>query len=89
MSLEGRNTTSGLFTPAWAAQIRACLEEEQVNMKSRKISKVMAGLAKTLMDEMLMNKYTNEAPTDLTPTGIERLRWKMLLAVLKTRYVAE
>ncbi|KAG2801247.1 hypothetical protein PC116_g24389 [Phytophthora cactorum] len=72
------------------------------SVKSRIISKVMAGLAKKLMRQVLKDKYTeqviktptqkdcnscgifvcryfglcdsSEAPTDLTPTGIERLR---------------
>ncbi|KAG2774002.1 hypothetical protein JG687_00014935 [Phytophthora cactorum] len=84
-------------------------------MKSRKIPKVMAGVAKKLMREVLKDKYmkqvtktptqkdsnsfrilvcryfwscaSSEAPTDLTLTGIKKLRWKMLLAVLKTRSV--
>ncbi|KAG6955715.1 hypothetical protein JG688_00011770 [Phytophthora aleatoria] len=43
----------------------------------------------TAAESLYADTVSSEAPTNLTPTGIERLRWKMLLAVLKTRYVAE
>ncbi|KAF1783250.1 Ulp1 protease family, C-terminal catalytic domain [Phytophthora cactorum] len=132
MSFEGRNTTSGLFTPGlcdpdpsmprrravkyvflsvnidtnhWICLV-IDLDAKKIyvydSVKSRIISKVMAGLAKKLMRQVLKDKYTeqviktptqkdcnscgifvcryfglcdsSEAPTDLTPTGIERLR---------------
>ncbi|KAF1786407.1 hypothetical protein GQ600_4947 [Phytophthora cactorum] len=116
---KGRNTTAGLFTPACAAQkkVKNVFMPVNIDMNrwSRKIPKVMAGVAKKLMREVLKDKYmkqvtktptqkdsnsfrilvcryfwscaSSEAPTDLTLTGIKKLRWKMLLAVLKTRSV--